>query len=248
MLRRTAARGTMGAVSGVSRGRVLGVVAALLVVTGLAVMVWAGASSMRYYGLLEERAPCLVHGLCDPAVREAGKVDWWWRAAGGAVLVLAGAALAVPLRPRRAAEAPAGRRGRLLVPGGALVAGGVVLLGSLPTVLAAAASPTLAAAVLAWLGLAQAWVLDWWAAQAQPWAHRPRRRLAVCLAASALGLGAAAATAAALWSAGAGVVLPVAGAVVVDAALVALVLLVATVRTPTDGPPAAPRRDEPVDA
>lgn len=189
-----------GTVTGLSRASALRSGAGLLVVAGLAAMLWAGYSATPYYSAFEPRSPCLVHGLCDPAVVDAGQREWWSRSALAGALVLAGLALATVVRPRsslapwqeEAGEQPAEQsaaplRQRLPEQGRAawrraalagLVATGILTLGALPLALAGLAAPQLGAAVLAWLLVTQAWVLDWYAAQSAPLAVQPRLRLA----------------------------------------------------------------------
>ncbi|NYG56764.1 hypothetical protein [Nocardioides perillae] len=168
-----------------SRSHLLRGAAGLLVLVGLAVLTWAGWSASPFYAPFDPRHPCLVDGLCDPAVVDEAQRTWWTRTAVAGVLVAVGVVVAVLSRPGRAApEAGApevGRRPRSLARravAAGLVVGGLTALGALPLTLATLAAPQLGVAVAAWLVLSQTWVLDWWAASAGPLATRPRARLA----------------------------------------------------------------------
>lgn len=167
-----------------SRSHLVRGAAGLLVVAGLAALTWAGWSASPFYAPFDPRHPCLVDGLCDPAVVDEGQRTWWTRTALSGVLVAAGVLLAVAARPGRAApEAGApevGRRPRSLAQravAAALVAAVLTALGALPLTLATLAAPQLGVAVAAWLLLSQTWVLDWYAASSGPLATRPRARL-----------------------------------------------------------------------
>lgn len=164
--------------------------AGLLVLVGLAGLLAAGWSAAPYYAPFDPRQPCLVEGLCDPAVVDAGQRAGWVRAVLAGVAVLLGVLLAVLARSARPgvreAQAPPARPRRVgpRAAGAGLVAAAVTALGALPLALGTLAAPQLGAAVVAWLFLSQAWVLDWYAAQEGSLARRPRARLAGTVAAA----------------------------------------------------------------